>query len=114
MPQNDTISPQAVVRQWLESAMNKGEKDTYHSKRRRTRYAWNQPMELMINDKIHYVKSRDIGEGGIGLACRQRLQEGDEVYIRRDERDPWVHGRVTHATETIGAFKTGFELKFEF
>jgi hypothetical protein len=70
-------------------------------------------MELLVDEHIHYVYSRDISEAGIGLLCKFRMVAGDVAYVRGEEGEPWIRCRVAHATPTVGAFKVGAELVFD-
>ena len=114
MPDSGTAQFREVVANWLEEARVFGELDPQGYKRAHPRYAWNRPMELLMDGKTQYVYSRDISESGIGLVCRHRLHEGMHVGIRRDANDPWIPTSVAHCTQTVGAFKIGAELVFEF
>jgi len=113
MAESETVTPRDVVQQWLESAMVEGGVDAYYSKREHARYSWHQRLELMAGGEVFYVQARDIGEAGLGLICRQEFSVGEMVQIRREANEPWVLARVVHATATVGAFRTGFELQFE-
>ena len=113
MAESETLTPREIVQQWLRGAMLDGEVDAYYSKREHARYSWQQRLEMMAGGKLLYVQARDISAGGVGLVCRQELRLGELVEIRRDAEEPWVPARVAHATATVGAFRTGFELTFE-
>ena len=114
MAEGDTLNPRQVVDLWLDSAHAVGQLDTYEAKRRDARCSWRQPMELRIGDEINYVQCRDISAGGIGLTSKCVLERDQEVHIRRGEHEPWIRCHVTHVTRTIGAFKVGVELVFDF
>ncbi len=113
-PTNDTCDPRPVVQSWLHAAQAEGRVESEPTKRGAFRYLWNQPLELLAGERIHYVHTRDLCDQGIGLVCRPELTEGDTVYVRRNENDPWIRCRVAHVTPTIGAFRTGVELLFDF
>jgi hypothetical protein len=110
----DTTDARRIVQSWLNEARCFGEKDSYEAKRGHPRYTWNRTMELQVDRTMVYVRSRDICETGIGLVCRCVFPEGVPVHIRRNEGDPWVPARVAHVTQTLGAYKVGVELRFEF
>jgi hypothetical protein len=110
----DTSDARRIVQSWLKEARCFGERDSYEAKRGHPRYTWNRTMELQVEDTMVYVRSRDICETGIGLVCRGVFKEGAAVRIRRNEDDPWVPARVAHVTQTLGAYKVGVELQFEF
>jgi hypothetical protein len=114
MPDIKTPDVREIVENWLEEARLFGEPDNHDIKRSCRRYAWHRPMELRAGKRIYYVYSRDISEEGIGLVCRDRLTDATQVELRRDENDPWVPARVAHCTQTVGAYKVGIELTFEF
>ncbi len=114
MPRANTSEVREVVANWLQEAKLFGEPSSHDIKRSRRRYAWHRPMELRAGKRICYVYSRDISEDGIGVVCRNRLGETTRVELRRDENDPWVPARVAHCTQTVGAYKVGIELSFEF
>ncbi|MCP4590462.1 MAG: PilZ domain-containing protein [bacterium] len=109
-----TADARALVAEWLEAAKACGEADSYPGKRRHVRWVWDQPLQIQTAEGVHYVRSRDVSETGIGLVCRLDLPSRMAVRIRRDESEPWVRARVTHSTQTVGAFKTGVDLTFEF
>jgi len=109
----NAIDLRTTVGEWLEIAMCEGEEDVYEGKRRDTRYTWNCQMELLVDDEILYVVSRDISQAGIGLVSKKRLCLNALVHIRHQETDPWVPAYVTHVTDTIGAQKVGIELSFD-
>lgn len=114
MPRVSTSEVREVVANWLQEAKMFGEVDTRDIKRSRRRYSWRRPMELRAGKRMHYIYSRDISEDGIGVVCRSRLGEATQVELRRDENDPWVPARVAHCTQTVGAYKVGIELAFDF
>ncbi|HRX85361.1 MAG TPA: PilZ domain-containing protein [Phycisphaerae bacterium] len=114
MSESDTLSPRQVVQQWLDSAMREGQLDAYEAKRSAARCSWQYPLELLVGDELVYVQCRDICAGGIGLVCKRNLTPDEPVYIRRSENEPWVKCRVAHVTRSIGAFKIGVELTFDF
>lgn len=113
MPEVTQEDARSAVRRWLEIAMSEGEKDPYGSKRGHPRYVWYRTVELLVDGVVLYARSRDICETGIGLVCKKRLQEHQKVYVRCDDGDPWVPGRVAQVTQSVGAFKAGVELTFE-
>jgi hypothetical protein len=114
MPDTETAQARETILNWMKEARFFGEKDEDVTKRANPRYTWKRPMELLVDDRIFYVYSRDISEDGIGLTCRRRLGEGAQVRVRRDSNDSWVPARVAHCTDTVGAFKVGVELTFDF
>jgi len=114
MSERNTLSPREVVDRWIEDAEGIGEVDTYEAKRQQARCSWQQPMELLVDNEIVYVQCRDICPSGVGLVGKRNLNLDQIVHVRRDESDPWVRCRVAHVTRTIGAFRIGIELAFEF
>lgn len=114
MSDSTTLSPQETVRSWLESAEEGGQLDSYEAKRGQVRCSWPQPLEMLIDGELVYVQSRDICEGGIGLVAKRELSLDQKVQVRRGPSEPWVNCRVAHVTRTIGAFKVGVELAFDF
>ena len=114
MPDTETAQARETTLNWMKEARLFGEKDEDVTKRANPRYTWKRPIELLVDDRIFYVYSRDISEDGIGLTCRHRLGEGTYVRVRRDSNDSWVPARVAHCTDTVGAFKVGVELMFDF
>ena len=71
-------------------------------------------MELLVDDELVYVQSSDVGEGGIGLVTKLQLPRNKSVFLRRDESEPWVRCHVVHTTATVGSYKVGVELAFDF
>lgn len=114
MSQPDTLSPRQTVQHWLDSALREGQLDAYEAKRSAARCTWPHPLELRIGEEILYVQCRDICEGGVGLVCKRNLKHDQSVYIRRSDAEPWVKCRVAHVTGSIGSFKVGVELSFDF
>jgi hypothetical protein len=114
MPTIDMARVRETVQSWIDMAVQAGsEQDTYNSRRGNLRTDWYYPLELLVGDKVYYANARDISETGIGLVCRQSLDVETDIFVRRDENDPWVPCRVRHVTETIGASKVGVEVSFE-
>lgn len=114
MSNSDTANPRAVVQRWLADAVRTGDLDAYQAKRKSLRASWRQPMELLVDDKLVYVQSSDVGEGGIGLVTKLRLPRKKTVLLRRNDREPWVRCHVIHTTATVGSYKVGMELAFDF
>jgi hypothetical protein len=114
MSQVDNTSPREIVREWLETAEQSGQLDSYEAKRGETRCSWPQPLELLVDGEVVYVQARDVSEGGIGLVAKRDLHLDQHVQVRRGPSEPWVKCRVAHVTRTIGAFKVGVELTFDF
>lgn len=113
MADANTADPSTIIQQWLEEARASGEADAYDAKRAQRRYAWYQPLELKVGDRIYYINSRDINEEAVGVTCRHELRVGDIVYLRRDASEPWVRSRVKHVTQTVGSYKAGIQLFFD-
>lgn len=113
MPKTDEARSREVIVNWLEEAKFFGQKDPHAVRRADPRYTWTRPMELMVDGTIHYVYTRDVSRDGVGLTCRERLDDESRVQLRRDSNDPWVPARVVHCTQTVGAFKIGIDLAFE-
>jgi len=107
-----------TVAAWLQEAEANSGDDSRHepqpSKRADVRFAWNTAMELMDGEHVHYVHCRDISRSGMGILCRTPFEPGDRVYLRRDERESWVPCRVAHCTATVGTYRMGMELHFDF
>jgi hypothetical protein len=104
----------STVEAWLSEALANGRDEPKPSKRAELRHPWNEPMELMDGQHVHYVHCRDISATGAGVLCRAQLSTDARVYLRRDERDAWVRCRVAHCTPTVGSFRVGVELHFDF
>jgi len=114
MTQTDKSASRDIVRQWLETAEQGGQLDSYEAKRGEVRCSWPQPLELLVDGEVVYVQARDVSEKGIGLVAKRDLQLDESVQVRRGPSEPWVKCRVAHVTRTIGAFKIGVELSFDF
>ena len=114
IPVHEADEARQIVETWLEDARDMGQEEVRPSKRGDRRFLWNQTMELLIDQKVHYVQGRDVCERGVGLVCRVDFPIDGSVHLRRDEQDPWVRCRVAHVTPTIGAYRTGVELLFDF
>jgi hypothetical protein len=110
-------TPQETLQVWLDEARATAPPATAYSARRaEPRYEWRCLLEMKADGKMHYVQSRDISQGGIGINARLPLHDGDNVLIRRDESDPWIPARITRATQTVGGYKVGvgFDLELAF
>ncbi len=108
------VDARAVVRQWLNEAMQCGSLDAYQAKRRSLRVRWDRPLELQIDGELIYVHARDVSEAGVGLCIRRRLARNQQVLVRRQEGQPWIPCRVVHVTPSVGSLKMGVELEFDF
>jgi len=114
MTDHDTASPRQVVQHWLDTAVRDGHIDSYEAKRTAARCSWHQPMELRIGDETTYVQCRDVSPNGVGLVARRNLDLDQQVFIRQGDHEPWVKCRVAHVTRSVGAYKVGVELAFDF
>lgn len=74
---------------------------------------WERAIQLRHKDKVCPASIRDVSPSGIGLTCRLRLKQGDAVFLRELESDPWISCRVAHCTATIGTFKIGVAPTFD-
>lgn len=114
MATTDMDRVRETVQSWMDAALEGGaEQDTYGSRRDNLRTDWYCQMEVLVGDEIIYANARNISGTGIGLILKKPLDAYQEIFVRRDENDPWVPCRVRHVTETIGAAKVGVELSFE-
>jgi hypothetical protein len=111
---SDTLTPAQVVQDWVESAQTSGQEDSYEAKRDQARCSWPQPLELLVDGEVVYVRARDICGKGTGLITKRNLNVDEEVFVRRDASEPWIKCRVTHVTKTIGSYKIGAELLFDY
>ncbi|HRX84980.1 MAG TPA: PilZ domain-containing protein [Phycisphaerae bacterium] len=110
---DDCADMRFTVDGWLAEARSFPRAEPEPTKRAEMRYPWNVPMELMDGQHVHYVHCRDISAQGAGVLCRMLLPDNARVYLRRDERDPWVRCRVAHCTPTVGSYRVGIELLFD-
>lgn len=114
MATTDMDRVRETVQAWITEAQEcDSDQDAYGSRRDNIRTDWYCQMELLVGDQIVYANARNISGTGIGLICKKPLDAYQEIFVRRDENDPWVPCRVRHVTETIGAAKVGVELSFE-
>lgn len=111
---DDILAARETVEEWLAEARSGPRQEPQPTKRTEPRYPWNEPMELMDGEHVHYVHCRDISTRGAAVLCRIALDDAARVYLRRDERDPWIRCRVAHCTPTVGAYRVGVELHFDY
>jgi hypothetical protein len=115
---DDLTQARETVDAWLDDALAASGAqpiaEPQPSKRAEVRYPWSVPMELMDGVRTHYIQCRDISRSGVGTLCRTLFEVDGRVYLRRDEHETWVPCRVAHCTATVGNFRVGVELRFDF
>lgn len=103
-----------LINKWLSVAKKSGIKDTYAGKRRTPRYQMELPVVLEVDGdsprcRMLYVKSRDISQNGIGVACREKLRPHTPVRVYVDDGEASVTGTVRHASTMLGGYIVGIE-----
>ena len=94
--------------------------DNYSGKRRELRHEFQTHLDLFKEntDGSHrklYVAGKDISADGIGLTCREKLPEGEQVVIVLEHEGISLacHARVARCTETTRGYQAGLVWEFD-
>ena len=94
--------------------------DNYLGKRRGLRHEFQTHLDLFkeTTDGSHrkfYIFGKDISADGIGVTCREKLREGEQVVIVLEHEGISLacHARVARCTETISGYQAGLVWAFD-
>lgn len=97
----------AVIRAWLHAAADDETLDVYSGKRRVRRWSWNNSMEMRLDGQTHFVYAEDLSPLSIGIVSRVAMKPNQQIELRRDESEDWVHATVKQVIETVGGYRVG-------
>lgn len=117
----DEIRPltRESVEHLIRSRKESAKPGAQHEKRQRPRWPFPGAVELWLpvrggGEKHVLAVCQNISEGGIGLRCESRLEEGAMVNIAVHQPEVSLHGKavVRHCTARDNGYLAGLEFSF--
>ncbi|HUU84532.1 MAG TPA: hypothetical protein VM243_13620 [Phycisphaerae bacterium] len=110
-PKPDRPMPE-TRREWIQTARQTGEADTFAGKRRQERFTWFPQLEVRMTTRSGQTETllasgHDISEGGVRFFCRIPMDVFTKVEVVVEGEADGVAVLVKHCTRTFNGYLIG-------